>query len=230
MNTQPVGQPVASDPRALLVALEKNLCAFSRGYDSVADATIEPSFCKIWIRTGPESTDKILLVRHQGPVDIPDDMIYAESWVGMVKDLTQLDPPHLVENLTIIRARSPQNMKIWGQIAGGDRFGDRQAEMSSAAKSVHFLAALNNRAVATSALVIDSGVAGLYCMRTLPKHRGQGFGKSVTAAALWDARDRGAMTGVVLSTRSAQPFYQKLGFAKLCEYDVYKPIDSGNQT
>lgn len=225
MDTQPVGQVSANDPRGLLLALERNLCAFSRGYEAVADATIEPSFCKIWIKTGPKTTDKILIVRHQGPVDIPDEMIYAESWVGMVKDLSQAAPPRVADNQAILRVHHPETMKIWGRIVGGDKFGEKQTKLLATAKSTHYLAMLNDIAVATSALVLDSGVAGLYCMRTRPDYRGLGFGKSVTAAALWDARERGHMTGVVLSTRSAQPFYEKLGFTKLCEYDTYKPLD-----
>ena len=68
------------------------------------------------------------------------------------------------------------------------------------------------RLVATSMLYLDDGLAGIYCVATLPAERGCGLGAHVTAEALRAAGRLGYGVGLLQSSATGHSVYQGLGF------------------
>jgi len=77
------------------------------------------------------------------------------------------------------------------------------------------------RIVATSSSWTHAGVAGVYCVSTLPEHRGRGLGAAMThLAALAGAPLSGV--AVLQATTMGAPVYRRLGFQDVAEYTVYR--------
>ena len=68
------------------------------------------------------------------------------------------------------------------------------------------------RIVATSMLYLADGLAGIYCVATLPAERGRGLGAHVTAEALRAAGRLGYGVGVLQSSAAGHSVYVGLGF------------------
>jgi len=80
--------------------------------------------------------------------------------------------------------------------------------------------------VATSQVLLAAGVAGVYCVTTVPQERRQGIGSAVTHAALLDARAQGYAVGVLGATAFGEGVYRRLGFERYMEmvaYEWYPP-------
>jgi ribosomal protein S18 acetylase RimI-like enzyme len=90
---------------------------------------------------------------------------------------------------------------------------------------------VNGEPVATSRVSIGGGAAGLYAILTLPAHRGRGFGRAMTLAALRAAAGIGYRIGVLQSSDLGHGVYRKLGFRELFTYDIYAygtPVDAAD--
>ncbi|HEX6817900.1 MAG TPA: GNAT family N-acetyltransferase [Ktedonobacterales bacterium] len=79
-----------------------------------------------------------------------------------------------------------------------------------------YLARHNGKPVATSAVQLGAGVAGLYCVATVPSARRQGIASAVVLAGLHEARAEGYRVGVLGSSRMGYGVYQRLGFQQYC--------------
>lgn len=78
---------------------------------------------------------------------------------------------------------------------------------------VQFFAVLRDgRPVSTSMLYLADGLAGIYCVATLPEERGKGLGAHATAEALRAARRLGYRVGVLQSSPAGHSVYLGLGF------------------
>ena len=74
---------------------------------------------------------------------------------------------------------------------------------------------LDGTLVSSSGLFTGSGIAGIYAIATDEAHRGRGFGRAVTAAAMAAGRALGHDTSVLLSSDLGLPVYRRLGFREV---------------
>lgn len=86
------------------------------------------------------------------------------------------------------------------------------ADMADAARVQFFAVLRDGRQVATSMLYLADGLAGIYCVSTVPEERNKGLGAHATAEALRVARRLGYRVGVLQSSTAGHPVYIRLGF------------------
>jgi GNAT superfamily N-acetyltransferase len=91
-----------------------------------------------------------------------------------------------------------------------DTFG---ADMAADADVQYFSIRHKQQAVATSLLYLADGLAGIYCVATLPEHRGKGLGAYATAEALRAAQRLGYEIAILQSSPMGHSVYRSLGFA-----------------
>ena len=78
-----------------------------------------------------------------------------------------------------------------------------------------------DQVVATSVLTLIDGLAGIYCVSTLPEERGKGLGAYVTAEALRLAAQVGYRVGVLQASEMGFPVYNRLGFVTVGDIPLY---------
>lgn len=209
---------------SLLPALEANTCTFWADRGSIASSEISDKAGNIRFATGNQLQDRSLLVRPGRYASVARDMTYSYSMPGMAIDLsTSAAHPKMTNNLSVLRVRTIDARRLWGRIVGGDTVGEREVRIEASEQRQRYVALLNGSPVAASALVLDAGVAGIYCVRTLPRFRRQGLASLMTTIALFEAREHGYRIGVALASEAGVPLYQRLGFTTVCNYDIYLP-------
>lgn len=77
-------------------------------------------------------------------------------------------------------------------------------------KTQRFIAVLNGRIIAQTAMLFAAGVAGIYNVGVIPGEREQGIGKAIVLAACRFAQDRGYHYAVLNAT--GRRMYEKAGF------------------
>ncbi len=75
--------------------------------------------------------------------------------------------------------------------------------------------------MATSALFLGDGLAGVYCVATLPQERRKGFGAFATAEPLRRVRDLGYRVGILQSSEPGHPVYRRIGFRDVGGVPLY---------
>lgn len=157
----------------------------------------------------------------------------AGSLPGMALDLSAMRqtsaPPAA---LTIIPATTRETLEEWVQVVVPG-FGMPQHlipmlfEMSvrqtirSDPQWVYFLGRLDDRPVATSALFLSAGVAGVYCVTTLPEARRCGIGAEMTRAALQHAIAQGYGVSILQPSQMGFPIYEALGFRTVLTFHIF---------
>lgn len=86
---------------------------------------------------------------------------------------------------------------------------------------LRWIGRVDGTVVATSRISIGAGVAGLYAISTLQAHRGHGYGRAMTLAALRAAASLGHRIGVLQSSEKGHGVYRRLGFRELFTYEVW---------
>jgi GNAT superfamily N-acetyltransferase len=84
-----------------------------------------------------------------------------------------------------------------------------------------YTAYLGDVAVGTTALVTNNGIAGIYCVSTLPEFRGRGVGALLTILPLLEARENGYHVGTLQASKMGLPLYLKLGFQEVCKLKMF---------
>ena len=90
-----------------------------------------------------------------------------------------------------------------------------------------FLAIREGKPVATSTLMAEAGVAGLYNVGTVPDARRTGLGRLVSLAALAAGREAGYRVGVLQSSRLGEPVYRAIGFEQRCTFTFATRVPAG---
>jgi predicted acetyltransferase len=68
---------------------------------------------------------------------------------------------------------------------------------------------------------LDSGVAGIYAVATIPEARGRGIGTIMTVMPLLEARQIGYRVGILQASSMGYSIYKKIGFKDVCKYRLY---------
>lgn len=88
---------------------------------------------------------------------------------------------------------------------------------------IRLVGRIDGRPVATSAVLVSNGVAGLYWIGTDPAYRERGIGAALTAAAMRIGREHGMSVCTLQASSQGQPVYRRLGFVQVSELVLYSP-------
>jgi hypothetical protein len=89
------------------------------------------------------------------------------------------------------------------------------------AAAQYYLAYLHGDPVATAAMTLTAGVAGIFGVTTLESARRRGIGATVTMAPLLDSRDQGYSVGVLEASEMGYSVYAAMGFSELFRYSTF---------
>lgn len=95
------------------------------------------------------------------------------------------------------------------------------ADMADDAAVQFFAVTKDGRAVATSLFFLADGLAGIYCVSTLPAERHRGLAAHATAQALREARRLGYRVGVLQSSAAGHSVYLRLGFSDVATMPLF---------
>lgn len=152
---------------------------------------------------------------------------------GMAVDLISLDKqPETIMNFIVQKVDSAELQELWARTAAvGTGLSDAATEemvrleatlADPKYKAQHrYIGSLNGTPVATSALILDSGVAGIYAVATMKEARGKGIGRFLTVMPLLEARQLGYRVGILQSSSMGYPIYKKIGFKEVSKYKIY---------
>ena len=165
-----------------------------------------------------------------GPLSEPrglGDLLAEHGWVhagttpGMAMVLGDLPDGPLPAGVAIKRVHNADELRIWGQIAGeGNGFRpevvatlvELEAYASgypSEADRRSYIGYLDGEPVATSAMVLSDGVAGIYAVATLPAARRRGIGAALTRIPLLEAQAEGYRVGTLQSSEMGHACIQR---------------------
>jgi ribosomal protein S18 acetylase RimI-like enzyme len=86
----------------------------------------------------------------------------------------------------------------------------------------HFVAFEGDRPMATTSVLVEGDLAGIYFVATMPEARGRGIGSAATRAAMRYAREAGATRAALQSSDSGFGVYRGLGFEQRCVVSAYE--------
>lgn len=195
--------------------------------DSVQSKINERGAPALWW-LGPQSTPENLggLLEQYG-------LQHVGETPGMAVDLAVLTfTPKTIENFRIEKVTNVERQALWAQIAAiGTGFSDTAThEMAQVEatlidpqyKAQHrYIGFLDGVPVASSALVLDSGVAGIYAVATIPEARRKGIGEIMTVVPLREAKQMGYHIGILQASSMGYPIYKRIGFQDVCKFQIY---------
>lgn len=137
------------------------------------------------------------------------------------------------EGVTVERVRDRASLEEWVRtsgvgfgipdpIVGELRAAVLRDDLGDAAAAHYYLARLHGEPVATAAVTLAAGVAGIFAVTAIETARGRGIGAAVTMAPLLDARERGYYVGVLQASEMGYPVYTRMGFTEQFRYRVYR--------
>ncbi len=159
---------------------------------------------------------------------------HEEDLPGMAAPLAEVPAAYtLADGVTVERVESEEQLAGWADayeagfpVSRGvaaahyqlfDRFGfgdDHGWRL--------YLGLLHGRPVATSAVYLGAGVAGLYYVSTRPEARSLGIGRAMVVQPLLEARALGYQAAILQATSMGRPLYEKLGFRECVRFPQYR--------
>lgn len=152
---------------------------------------------------------------------------------GMALELATLaSDPAPIADFRVERVASVEQQALWARIAAiGTGFsadaidGLEKLEATlddDGYRAQHrYLGYLNGKPVASSALVLEAGVAGIYAVASVPEVRNRGIGRFMTELPLGEARQLGYHVGILQASSMGYSIYKKIGFQDVCAYRVF---------
>jgi GNAT superfamily N-acetyltransferase len=195
--------------------------------EETRQACIQHQVSAMWW-VGPEALPKDLGGRLEGHGFEP-----AGAVPGMAADLESLrDAGRLADGAAVESVTDQELIQAWaatGWVASGfpaEEAGlfceiEAQIGIDESRLRRRYAGYWNGKLVGTSVLVLDSGVAGIYAVSTLPEARGHGLGTELTLAPLREAREAGYRVGTLQASEMGYPIYHKIGFQEVCQFNIY---------
>lgn len=140
-------------------------------------------------------------------LDVP---VPADVRIQRVDDLTPW-----FEVFVPVFSRTAAEAALW-------RRAYEQCGLGEDAPWTHYVAFIDGKPVATTSLLLDGELAGIYSVGTLAEARGRGIGAAVTREAMRFARDRGATQAALQSSELGSSVYRRLGFVEYCNLRLYE--------
>jgi len=216
----------------------------SRCYNGVLRARFEPDEVKAVIdrlraRIRPEGAPAIWWLDPQsnperlGPLLEQYGVASAGEIPAMAVDLEGIGKgSDRIADFTIKRVDRPELQAVWGRTAavGTDlpkesieRLVELEAGLSDEPYRAQrrYIGTLAGIPVATSAMVLEGGVAGIYAVATLPAARRRGIGRIMTVRPLLEAREMGCRVGILQASSAGYSLYKKIGFRDVGRYRLY---------
>ena len=157
---------------------------------------------------------------------------HEDDELGMAVDLLNMNDDLAVpENFTYKTSDDLDFLRTWDRLVwkgfelpeeGLLKAKDLDASLRGNPKRQRFIGYVNWVPVATSALVLYAGVAGIYSVSTLPEARRRGFGAAITLAPLLAARDMGYRVATLQASPMGYPVYRRIGFKEVCHVSTYR--------
>jgi hypothetical protein len=174
-------------------------------------------------------------------VDVPADVdayltgqgfISHDALPAMGVDIARLKPTALPEGYELVRIGADHDGEAWvRQFAEGYElplgvarcFSPVALHASTSADSAMQFFAIRRKGtiVCTSACYLDEGLAGIYCVSTIPEERRKGLGAHATAEPLRLAARLGYRVGILQSSEAGHGVYRDLGFADFGGVPLY---------
>lgn len=208
--------------------------AVFRAHLSDPDAAIEAAIARCKRRNVP-------MMWWTGPSTQPTELGIAleafgftgEEVTGMAAELRSLPrdvsvPPGLV----IERVADIETMRKWCHVLCvgfemPDFVGEALLDLfhsigfDSQSTVRHYVGQLNDEPVSASSMFLGAGVAGIYCVATVPEARKRGVGSATTLMPLHEARKLGYQVGILHSSHMGINVYRGLGFREYCKFVRY---------
>jgi GNAT superfamily N-acetyltransferase len=152
---------------------------------------------------------------------------------GMAVDISSLpDDIPAPPSLTIEQVQDIETLKKWCRvftvgfglrdlISGAFSTAFERIGFTGQPPFYNYIGRLNNEPVATASLFLAAGVAGIYCVATVPDARRKGIATAMTFKALAESRLRGYRVGILQASEMGAPVYPKLGFRQYFDIDHY---------
>lgn len=177
-----------------------------------------------------------------GPSTRPEDLgerlearglSYDGETPGMAVDIGALgEEKAVIPALSVAPATSEGDLADWARVAA--RGYGMPEEVIPALSEIamrhcmrddprwaYYLARLDGQPVATTSMFPFAGVAGIYCVATLPEARGRGIGAEITRIALQRAGKQGYRVGILQASGMGFPVYRRMGFATVLTFQLY---------
>ena len=155
----------------------------------------------------------------------------GDSPPGMHMDLNDLDQNYqFPPELRIEEVKETEQLEEWVDvfIAGLGIPVDRRESFLESEKFlltqenyISFIGYWKNEPVATTALLLDNNVAGLYLIITKPEYRGKKIGSAMTVNALRHAQNIGYKEVILQSSAMGYNIYRRIGFEEYCKFQWY---------
>jgi len=156
---------------------------------------------------------------------------------GMAIDLRQLKAPASPPGFRLERVMDKESLINYSHLMP-KAFGFDDLSKSAVTRWIqglglredlsHYIGYLDDKQVASSSIYCSGGVAGLYCVASMPEARRKGLGSLMSAIPLLNAREEGYNVGVLHSSMLAHGVYLRLGFEDVSEIVNYSRSESGD--